>query len=84
MSERYFITGIGTGIGKTIASAVLTEKLQADYWKPIQSGDLHQSDSMMVKSLVTNPISVVHAEQYRLNNPLSPHLSAKMDGINIE
>lgn len=84
MSESYFITGIGTGIGKTIASAVLTEKLKADYWKPIQSGDLDQSDSLMVKSLLSNTITQIHPEQYRLNQPLSPHLSAKLDGIEID
>lgn len=33
-----FITGIGTNVGKTVVSAFLTEALQADYWKPIQSG----------------------------------------------
>lgn len=84
MSESYFITGIGTGIGKTIASAVLTEKLATDYWKPIQAGDLDQSDSLMVKSLLSNAISKIHPEQYRLNHPLSPHLSAKLDGITID
>ena len=84
MSESYFITGIGTGIGKTIASAVLTEKLKADYWKPIQAGDLAQSDTLTVKSLISNPISNVHPEQYRLNHPLSPHLAAKLDGIEID
>ncbi len=84
MSESYFITGIGTGIGKTIASAVLTEKLQADYWKPIQSGDLAKSDSLIVKNLISNTISNIHPEQYRLNHPLSPHLSAKLDGVKIE
>ena len=83
MSESYFITGIGTGIGKTITSAILTEKLKADYWKPIQSGDLEQSDSAMVKSLLSNTVSVIHPERYRLNHPLSPHLSAKLDGITI-
>ena len=84
MSESYFITGIGTGIGKTISSAVLTEKLQADYWKPIQAGDLEQSDSLMVQRLLSNTISKIHPEQYRLNHPLSPHLSAKLDGVTID
>lgn len=84
MGKTYFVTGIGTGIGKTLISAILTEKLEADYWKPIQSGDLEQSDSLMVKSLISNPKTVIHAETYRLNNPLSPHLSAKMDGIGID
>ncbi len=78
MSNIYFITGIGTGIGKTIVSAILTEKLQADYWKPIQSGDLEISDSLLVKSLISNPKTVIHPESYRLGQPLSPHLSAKL------
>ncbi len=84
MSESYFITGIGTGIGKTIASAVLTEKLKADYWKPIQAGDLAQSDSLMVQELLSNVKSKIHPEQYRLTQPLSPHLSAKLDRITID
>ncbi|MES2448458.1 MAG: dethiobiotin synthase [Bacteroidota bacterium] len=84
MAQQYFITGIGTGIGKTITSAVITEKLKADYWKPIQSGDLNQSDSLAVENLISNPETKIHPELYRLNQPLSPHLSAKLDGIEIE
>lgn len=83
MNDIYFVTGIGTGIGKTITSAVLTEKLRADYWKPIQSGDLDISDSLLVKNLISNSRSVIHPEAYRLGQPLSPHLSAKLDGIQI-
>lgn len=84
MAQQYFITGIGTGIGKTITSAIITEKLKADYWKPIQSGDLAQSDSMRIESLISNNQTVIHPETYRLTQPLSPHLSAKIDGIEIE
>ncbi len=36
----YFISGIGTDIGKTVVSAILTEALEADYWKPVQAGDI--------------------------------------------
>ena len=81
--QRIFVTGIGTGIGKTIVSAVLTEKLRADYWKPIQSGDLHDSDTMKVQALVSNPVSVFHPEACRLTQPYSPHKSARLDGITI-
>jgi dethiobiotin synthetase len=81
--KQVFITGIGTDVGKTVISAILTEHLQADYWKPIQSGDLHNSDSMKVKALISNSKSVFHLERYRLNNPLSPHASAEIDGIRI-
>lgn len=82
-TKPIFITGIGTGVGKTIASAVLVEKLQADYWKPIQSGDLDCSDTDTVRKLVTNQISQFHPEAYRLNHPFSPHKSAHLDGIRI-
>src|SRR5665213_98535 len=79
-----FITGIGTGIGKTVVSAVVTEKLKADYWKPVQSGDLESSDTMKVKSLVSNKATVFHPEAYRLTQPYSPHKSAALDGITID
>lgn len=82
MNNIYFITGIGTGIGKTIVSAILTEKLKADYWKPVQSGDLDISDSLFVRHLVS-PETIIHPESYRLSQPLSPHLSAKLDRIKI-
>jgi len=79
-----FITGIGTGIGKTLISAIFVEKLKADYWKPIQSGDLENSDTDKVRALVSNPISHFHPEAYRLTQPFSPHKSAELDGVKIE
>ncbi len=79
-----FVTGIGTGIGKTIVSAVLVEKLKADYWKPVQSGDLEASDTLMVRSLVSNTTTQFFEEAYRLSQPFSPHKSAAIDGITID
>ncbi len=84
MNKPLFITGIGTGIGKTIVSAILVENLKADYWKPIQSGDLDDSDTLKVKSLVSNSRSGFHPEAYRLTQPFSPHKSADLDGILID
>ena len=83
MNKNYFVTGIGTEIGKTIVSAVLVEKLKADYWKPIQSGELDNSDTHKVKSLVSNEVSVFHPEAYQLTQPYSPHHSAALDGVTI-
>jgi dethiobiotin synthetase len=83
-NKPLFITGIGTGIGKTIVSAALVEKLKADYWKPIQSGDLDNSDSLKVKSLISNTHSHIHPETYKLSQPYSPHKSAAIDGISID
>lgn len=83
-NKPLFITGIGTGIGKTVVSAVLVEKLKADYWKPVQSGELDNGDTIKVKSLVTNKASVFHPEAYRLTQPYSPHKSAALDGVTID
>lgn len=82
--QPLFVTGIGTGIGKTIVSAVLVEKLRADYWKPIQSGDLDKSDSLLVQSLISNNNTKIHPESYRLTQPFSPHKSAAIDDITID
>jgi dethiobiotin synthetase len=84
LKKTLFVTGIGTGIGKTIVSAILVEKLKADYWKPIQSGDLDQSDSLAIEHLISNTQTKIHPESYRLTQPFSPHKSAAIDGINID
>ena len=68
MKTDLFITGIGTGIGKTVTSAVLTQYFKADYWKPIQSGDLDQSDSLTVKSMIDDDL-IIHQERFKLNYP---------------
>lgn len=81
---KYFISGIGTDVGKTIASAILVQALKSDYWKPIQSGDLDNSDSHKVKELISHSDCQFFGETYRLNQPLSPHASAPLDGIDID
>lgn len=81
---KLFITGIGTDVGKTIASAIITEALQADYWKPIQAGDLNTSDSHKIKAYLSNEKTVIHPNSYALQTPASPHLAAQLDNIVID
>ncbi len=81
--KRYFVTGIGTDVGKTIVSAILTETLKADYWKPVQAGDLDNTDTMKVKKLISNKQTVFYPEAYRLTQPMSPHAAAKLDHTHI-
>jgi dethiobiotin synthetase len=81
---KLFVTGIGTDVGKTVASTILTQALEADYWKPIQAGDLDNSDSHKVKSQISNPKSQIFENSYKLNTPASPHLAAAIDGITID
>jgi dethiobiotin synthetase len=80
---KLFITGIGTDVGKTVASAIVVEALEADYWKPIQAGDLDSSDTHKVKSRISNQKSQFHPNAYALNTPASPHYAATVDGITI-
>ncbi|WP_422349320.1 dethiobiotin synthase [Flagellimonas sp.] len=80
----YFITGTSTEVGKTIVSAIVVEALEADYWKPVQAGDLDYSDSHKVQELISNPNSKIHQNSYALRTPMSPHAAAEIDGIQIE
>lgn len=80
---NYFVTGIGTDVGKTVIAAILTEALEADYWKPIQAGDLENSDTIKVQKLVSNTKTVFHKETYQLTQPMSPHAAARIDKIEI-
>ena len=77
---NYFVTGIGTDVGKTIVSAVLVEALKADYWKPVQCGFPRDTDT--VAQLVSNQSSMFHPEHYLLSEPASPHQAAYNQGIN--
>ena len=78
---QYFVTAIGTDSGKTLVSAILTEALGADYWKPVQAG--LPADLDTVKSLVSNSQTNFHPEAFRLNTPASPHAAARIDGVEV-
>ncbi|HUM47410.1 MAG TPA: dethiobiotin synthase [Chitinophagales bacterium] len=81
--QTFFITGIGTDIGKTVAAAILVEALNADYWKPVQAGGLNDTDTDFVRRMISNQVSVIHPETFRLTAPMSPHAAAKIDGVKI-
>lgn len=82
--KKYFITGISTEVGKTVASAIITESLEADYWKPIQAGELENSDSHKIKQLISNSNTVIHPNSYALKTPMSPHAAAEIDKVTID
>ena len=83
---KIFVTGISTDVGKTIASSIIVQSLQADYWKPVQAGDLENSDSHKIKFYLSddNKKSVIHSNSYKLKTPASPHFAAAIDGIVID
>lgn len=83
MQKKIFVTGISTEVGKTVASAILVEALEADYWKPIQAGDLDNSDSHKIERYISNATTTIHQNSYALNTPMSPHASAEIDNLTI-
>jgi len=82
--QKIFITGISTEVGKTIVSAIVTEALHADYWKPIQAGELDNCDTKKVEKLVSNQQSKFHPNSYALQTPMSPHAAAELDEVTID
>lgn len=83
LPKTIFVTGTDTGIGKTVVSAMLTAGLEASYWKPIQSGLQEETDTEFVRRVTEAPEEHILEERYRLTEPLSPHASAAIDGVNI-
>ena len=79
-----FITGTGTDVGKTLVAAIVTEALEADYWKPVQAGFSDGTDSLFVQEMISNTKSKVHPELYKLEMPASPHLSAAAENKEIK
>jgi dethiobiotin synthetase len=82
--QTIFITGIGTDVGKTLAAAIITEALQADYWKPIQAGFSDGTDATWIQERLSNPVSKIHPETYKLKLPASPHIAAREEGVKID
>ena len=83
MKKQIGIIGIHTGIGKTLAAAIICEALHGDYWKPIQAGDLSNSDSEFIRKHVSNPYTRVYQERYKFENSLSPHAAARLENISV-
>jgi dethiobiotin synthetase len=84
LPRRFFVTGTDTGIGKTLVSAMLMLGLKSHYWKPIQSGIAEGSDTDWIRKITEFPDEYFFKERYLLNEPLSPHAAALIDGIKIE
>lgn len=80
--KQFFITGISTDVGKTITSAIITEALEADYWKPVQTGE--ETDSDTISRLISNSKTLIHKSSYTLKAPISPHAAAALEGVYID
>lgn len=82
--KGFIIAGIGTEIGKTIASSILVKALNTNYWKPVQSGNLEDSDTINVRKLVGKTEGEFFESSYNFIHPLSPHTAAELENRKIE
>jgi dethiobiotin synthetase len=78
-----FISGIGTGIGKTVVAAIVAQSLGAAYWKPVQAGYEDGTDMERVRIWTDAASVVIYPELYRLAMPASPHIAARNEGTTI-
>ncbi len=80
MNQARFVIGTGTDVGKTMVSALLALTLEANYFKPIQSGT--PTDSEFMRSIIG--CHRVFDEDYRFEQPLSPNQAAQCEGKRID
>ena len=83
-----FVTGTGTGVGKTVVSAVLMQRYgqshRLRYWKPIQTGIEQDDDTATVRELGACAAQEIFDQGVRLCGAYSPHWSAHLAGSQIE
>jgi len=79
MLKGYFVSGIGTGVGKTLASVILCRYFGFHYWKPVQTGTSKSSDLTFVKNFLSDKINVkIYPCVKEYPEPLSPHYAAEL------
>ena len=78
-TQGVFVTGTGTGVGKTLVSTGLCLHFQADYWKPIQTGT--PTDTDYVRQFVSE--EKIHKSVFHFQAPLSPNQSAELENKSV-
>jgi dethiobiotin synthetase len=81
--KGFFVTGTDTGVGKTVLSALLAAALDAVYWKPVQTGARERTDRESVRRWAEVPEERLPPERYCFDEPVSPHLAARIAGVRI-
>jgi dethiobiotin synthetase len=81
------IVGTGTDVGKTVVAATLLARYGAEvplaYWKPVATGARDGRDTATVEALAGDRAAIL-AESYLFDEPVSPHLAARLAGRRIE
>ncbi|MGP0070031.1 MAG: dethiobiotin synthase [Isosphaeraceae bacterium] len=93
--RQFFITGVGTGVGKTYITRYLVHQLNAmgrrvSALKPVVSGysddDPDSDPALILRSQGQSPSAeaIATISPWRFAAPLSPHLAAKREGRSVD
>jgi dethiobiotin synthase len=89
-ARGFFVTGTGTGVGKTVVTRALTGALidlgrRAVALKPIESGVTGEpEDATALGRVASPPLAAREVSLYTFRAPVSPHLAAAREGLRIE
>src|SRR4051812_11871578 len=89
-----FITGVGTGVGKTLVTTILCHQLRekgrsVSALKPVVSGyvegDPESDPALILRSLGTTPTAeaIASISPWRFAAPISPHLAARRENRQV-
>ena len=95
MSRGLFITGTGTGVGKTYVAALIARALRAEgrrvgVYKPVASGcearngQLFSPDAIALREAAGQPATLEQICPQRFTAPLAPHLAARAEGQRVD
>ncbi|MGP3591152.1 dethiobiotin synthase [Vagococcus sp. WN89Y] len=95
MTERYFVTGTDTEVGKTVASCALLQAanlrgLRSAGYKPVASGSemtaqgLRNSDALALQRNSSLPLAYETVNPFTFEEPTSPHIVSAQTGVAIE
>lgn len=95
MSRGLFITGTGTGVGKTYVAALVARALRAagkrvGVYKPVASGcalrdgRLISDDALALWQAAGEPATLEHVCPQLFAAPLAPHLAARAEGRRVD
>ncbi len=83
----FFITGTDTGVGKTVLSALLTQRLRekgvsAAGLKPLCSGD--RDDARRLRRAASNALTLDEINPWHFRAALAPLLAARAEGKRVQ
>ena len=95
MAQGYFITGTDTGVGKTLVSQILIQRLAQDHarvvgFKPVASGcrktpdGLRNDDAVALQAISSVALPYATVNPYAFEPAIAPHLAAAAANTHID